>query len=251
MQQDWKLVALGGLGGAAIAVVIVVAMAWMGALPESRERSDARIHEYLMRNPGVIVDMTNKLQADQQASEDAARQAATDKLGMNAFFDPRVAFITGPEKAKTTVVEFFDYNCPYCRASLPAVKHFYATHKKDARFAFIDFPIKGPNSVLAARAAIASRKQPDKYIALHFMLMNEEDLVTPDIIFADAKRAGLDVDRLKKDMMDKSVDAAIAASRGLAAAAKVDGTPAFIINGRMREGAINDTILGHLVKQHI
>ena len=251
MQQDWKLAALGGLGGAAIAVVIVVAMAWTGALPQSQEESDARIHEYLMRNPGVIVDMSNKLQADQQASEDAARQTATDKLGLKAFFDPKVAFITGPANAKTTIVEFFDYNCPYCRASLPAVKHFYATHKKDTRFAFIDFPIKGPNSVLAARAAIASRKQPDKYIALHFMLMNEEDMVTPDIIFADAKRAGLNVDQLKKDMMDTSVDADIAASRNLASAAKIDGTPAFIINGRMREGAINDTLLSQLAKQHI
>ena len=98
--------------------------------------------------------------------------------------------------------------------------------------------------------AIAARKQPDKYLAFYFALMDEQDLATPDLAFSVARKAGLDVEKLKQDMMDKSVDASIKAAHDLAMAAKIDGTPAFIINGRMREGAINDTILSKLAEQH-
>jgi protein-disulfide isomerase len=250
MFENWKLAALGGLGGAAIAVVIVLILAATGTLPVSHAASDARIHDYLLRNPGILVDMSNRLQADQAAQEDARRQRAVDKIGLKAFFDPKLAFVTGPTDAKITVVEFFDYNCPYCRASLPAMKKFYSAHKKDARFAFIEFPIKGENSIIAAHAAIAARKQPDKYLAFYFALMDEQDLATPDLVFSVARKAGLNVEKLKQDMMDKSVDASIKAAHDLAMAAKIDGTPAFIINGRMREGAINDTILSKLAGEH-
>jgi protein-disulfide isomerase len=250
MAENWKLAALGALGGAAIAVIIVLIMASTGTLPVSQEASDARIHEYLMRNPTVLVDMSNKMQADQTVQEDSQRQKAVDKIGLKAFFDPKLAFVTGPADAKSSVVEFFDYNCPYCRASLPAMKKFYAAHKKDTRFSFIEFPIKGQNSIIAARAAIAARKQHDKYLAFYFALMDEQELATPDLIFAVARKAGLDVEKLKQDMMDKSIDASIKAAHDLAVAAKIDGTPAFIINGRMREGAINDTILSKLAGEH-
>jgi len=115
--------------------------------------------------------------------------------------------------------------------------------------AFIDFPIKGPNSVIAASAAVAARKQPAKYVLFHFLLMEEDGLVTADTVFQDARKAGLNVDKLRADMMDKSVDADIAAAKRLADAAKVDGTPAFIVNGTMREGALNDDVLSGLLKK--
>jgi protein-disulfide isomerase len=249
MTGNWKLAALGGLGGAAAAVIVVIVMAWTGALPVSRTASDARIHDYLMRNPSILVDMTNRMQADQDAADEAARQLAVNKIGLKRFFDPKVAFVTGPADAKKTVVEFFDYNCPYCRASLPAVKKFYDAHKRDTRFAFIEFPIKGENSTIAAHVAIAARRQPDKYLKFYFDLMGQNDLATPDLVFEVARKAGLDVAQLKQDMMDKSVDQAIQAAHDLASAAKIDGTPAFIVNGKIREGAINDTILDELAKR--
>ncbi|HEY5338977.1 MAG TPA: thioredoxin domain-containing protein, partial [Rhizomicrobium sp.] len=243
------IAALGAFGGAALALIVVFGVAALGMMPNPNR--DEAIHAYLVSHPAVLVDMSNAMQAQQEASDDAKRQNAADKLGTKAFFDPRVAFVTGPADAKITMVEFFDYNCPYCRASVPAVRKFYAAHKNDARFAFIEFPIKGANSTIAARAAIAARNQPDKYLKFHFLLMNEEDVVTPDIIIADAKKAGLNVDKLKQDMTDKSVAAAIAASRNLATAAKVDGTPAFIVNGHMREGAVDDAALNQLAQQHV
>jgi protein-disulfide isomerase len=237
--------AAGAIGGATIAIAVIFAAAALGMFPPG---SETRIHDYLVNHPQVLVEAGNKLQAQQDASEDHARQTAVRKLGTKAFFNPRLAFITGSPSAPITFVEFFDYNCPYCRASLPTVKKFMAAHKNDARFAFIEFPIKGPQSTIASRAAIAARNQPDKYLAFHLLLMGEKQLVTEEVVYADAQRAGLNLDKLKVDMQQRSVDGALAGAHSLAAAANVDGTPAFIINGHMHEGAIDDAALREMLK---
>jgi protein-disulfide isomerase len=235
----------GALGGALLALGIVFGAVATGALPTA---TDARLRNYLLSHPRVLVEISNKLQEQQDATDDEGRQKAFEKLGLKPFFNPRLAFVTGPASARTTLVEFFDYNCPYCRASVPTVKHFLDEHKTDARVAFIEFPIKGPQSTVASRAAIAARQQPDKYLAFHFLLMGETELVTEEVVFADAQKAGLDVNKLRADMQDRSVDMAIAAAHNLAAAVKVDGTPAFIVNGRVHEGALDDSTLQRLLK---
>lgn len=244
--MDFKTAALGGIFGAVLGVAAVYGLSSRGMLPA--RTSDSAIHAYLMKHPQVLVDMTNELQAQQQQADDATRQSAVSKLGTKAFFDPRVAFVTGPADAKTTFVEFFDYNCPFCRASNGAVRKFYEAHKNDARFAFIEFPIKGPNSIAASRFSLAARNQPGKYLAFHFALMDEPGEVTAETVMAAAKKAGLDLTKLHSDEEDNSVSAEIAAAHTLANASDIDGTPAFIINGKVREGAINDQVLKEMVK---
>jgi protein-disulfide isomerase len=244
MNAGWKYAAAGGFGGALLALVLVFGAARTGLLPAN---GDA-IHDYLMAHPDVLVDMTNKLQLDQEIEASDERQAAVDKLGPKPFFNPKLAFITGPANAKTTVVEFFDYNCPYCRASIPAVKKFYDTHKNDTRFAFIEYPIDGPDSTLAARAALAARKQPDKYVAFHFLMMSSKYVMNDASLDVMAKQAGLDPARLKADMADPAIDLALASSRTLGAAAKLSGTPAFVIDGKIREGTIDDKTLKRMTQ---
>jgi protein-disulfide isomerase len=244
MAQSFKAATAAGLLGAVIALTGAYGAVRLGWIPLA---NGPAIHDYLVAHPEVLVEATNKLQAQQDANEDSSRQTALDKLGTKVLFDPRLAFITGPAKAKTTVVEFFDYNCPYCRNSVPAVKKFYESHK-NARFAFIEFPIKGSQSTFAARAAMAARKQPDKYLAFHFALMNEAAIVDENLVYADAQKAGLDVAKLKFDMRSPDVDSALAASHKLAEAIGIDGTPAFVINGKVREGGIDDETLSQMTK---
>jgi protein-disulfide isomerase len=246
MKSQFPVAVVGAVGGAILAVAIIFGAAALGVFPSS---SDTHIHDYLMAHPQILVDMSNKLQNDQQTSEDGSRQTAVQKIGMKAFFNPRLAFVMGPANAKTTFVEFFDYNCPYCRASIPTVKKFIAAHRNDTRFAFVEFPIKGPESTIASRAAIAARKQSDKYLDFHFRLMARKELVTEDVIYEDAAKAGIDVPKLKADMQDHSIDLAIAAAHHLAEAANIDGTPAFIVNGNIREGAIDDHVLKQMLKK--
>ena len=247
--RGWMNIAAGALGGALLAVVIVFAAAHQGWLPVAANSGGAaNIHGYLLSHPELLAEMTERLQAQQDAADKVKAASAMKKIGMAAFFDPRIAFIAGPADAKKTVVEFYDYNCPYCRLSLPAMEKFYQQHKNDTRFSFIEFPIKGPDSIVAARVALAARLQPDKYMALHFALMSETDLVNEAMIYADAQKAGLNMAKLKVDMQSPEIDAAIAASKALATRAGIDGTPTFIINGVVHPGAVDDETLADGMK---
>jgi protein-disulfide isomerase len=243
MTTSWKVPALSALAGAAIAIAIIYTAALTGSFPQD----DSRIRAYLMAHPDIIAAASAKYDTEQDDADGRARQQAIDRLGAKRFFDPRLAFVTGPKSARTTFVEFFDYNCPHCRASVAAVQRFYNAHKNNARFAFIEFPIQGPQSIVAARAAIAARRQePDKYVAYHFAMMNEDGPVDEQIVFADAKRVGLDVDRLKTDMNDPGIVNEIAETMTLAHTAHIDGTPEFIVDGKSREGEVDDGLLKHM-----
>ena len=244
MNPQTKLAALSGLCGAVAAIVVVYAAAAFGLLPAN----GPAIHDYLMAHPDLVIAMSNKLQQEQDDAENLASQHAVDKLGVKAFFNPKIAYITGPANAKTTVVELFDYNCPYCRQSFPYIKKFYAQHKNDTRFAFIEFPIKGPDSTFAARVALAARNQGDKYLALHFALMGETDHVDANTILADAQKVGIDMNKLQADMKSPEVNVGINESLGLAEAAKVSGTPFFVINGKIRPGALDGDVLNEMAK---
>ena len=236
------------VGGAAIALALVLAIAALGWLPHSATRDGQAMRAYLLSHPELIIDMQMALQEREAEATQREQQAALRKIGMKPFFDPRIAFLTGPPLAKTTFVEFFDYNCPYCRASLPAVQKYFEAHKNDTRFSFIEFPIKGPNSIVAARASLAARKQPDRYIAFHFALMNEDAIVDEDTVFVDAAKAGLDVAKLKADMTDPEIDKAIDIAHKLALRAKIDGTPTFLLNGRLHPGVVSEDELKDMMK---
>jgi len=213
--------------------------------------NDAQMRSYLLQHADILPAMLNRAQAMEDEKQKTAQNAAMKKVGQAAFFDPAIAFVTGPADAKSSLVEFYDYDCPYCRASLPAVRKFYEAHKKDTRFSFIEFPIKqlhGESAILAAKASLAARRQPDHYIDFHFALLAQEDSVTEDEIFAQAARAGMDVNKLKADMKDPAIDKTLKSSIELAHKVGVDGTPTFILNGKFRPGALDEETLASEMK---
>lgn len=244
MKEQWKTAAVGGLIGAALALVVVFTAGGLGFLPGT---SDARIHAYLVAHPDLLVEMTDKLQQQEEAKDQVRRQTAVDKIGLSKFFSPAVAYVTGPKNAKKTLVEFFDYDCPYCRASLPAVEKYYNAHKNNVRFAFVEFPIKGQLSTMAAHVAVAARMQPDKYVAFHFALMGSKEF-DEQAIYAAAKTAGLDIPKLMADMKDPSVDKQVAASLRLGQEAGIDGTPTFIIDGKVHPGMVDEKSLKQMIR---
>ena len=252
MIAQWRIAALGALGGAVLAVLVVFGSAALGLFPHGSTAIDGpKLRAWLLAHPGVVADMMSKLQDQQADDADRAQQAALRAVGLKTYFDPAVAFVTGPANARASLVEFYDYDCPYCRASLPAMMKYYAAHKDDTRFSFIELPIPsqhGPSAVLAARASLAARQQPDKFVAFHFALMGEEGSITQAMIDADAAKCGLDVAKLNADMADPAIDAAVDAAQALARRTKIDGTPTFIANGRLRAGAVDDAALRDLMR---
>lgn len=237
----------GALGGAAIAIAVIMVMAQNGLMPIN----DRQMQTYLMMHPELAPAMMGRAQQLDDQKQAAQQAVAMRKVGQAAFFDPAVAFVTGPANAKTSLVEFYDYDCPFCRASLPAVKKFYDAHKNDTRFSFIEFPIAdlhGPSALLAARASLAARRQPAHYIDFHFTLLGEEGQVTEQMIFADAAKAGMDVNKLKADMADPSIEKTLQSSIALAHKVGVDGTPTFVLNGKFHPGAVDDETLASEMK---
>jgi len=235
------------IGGAMLAVAAILVMAQAGLMPIN----DRQMQTYLMTHPDLVPAMMARAQLLDDQKQAAAQAAAMKKVGQAAFFDPAVAFVTGPANAKTSLVEFYDYDCPFCRASLPAVKKFYDAHKSDTRFSFIEFPIAdlhGQSALLAARASLAARRQPEHYMDFHFTLLGEEGQVTEEMIYADAAKTGMDVNKLKTDMTDPAVQKTLTSSIALAHKVGVDGTPTFVLNGKFHPGALDDETLASEMK---
>jgi protein-disulfide isomerase len=237
----------GAIGGAVLAVAVVFTLAANGKLPIN----DRQMQTYLMEHPDLAPAMMGQAQILNDKKQQAVQDAALRKIGHAAFFDPAIAFVTGPADAKATLVEFYDYDCPYCRASLPAVKKFYEAHKNDTRFSFIEFPIKqlhGESAILAARASLAARRQPDHYMDFHFALLAQEDSITEPMIYAEATKAGMDLNKLKADMADPSIEKSLQSSIALAHKVGVDGTPTFVLNGKFHPGALDEETLANEMK---
>lgn len=235
MTATLKAALLGGLVGALGAVSLVFGAARLGYFPPP---SDSQFHAYLMAHPLVIFEMQAKAIAMDSERADRKVQDAIDKLGLETFFDSRIAYVTGPQDAKRTVVEFFDYNCGHCRNTFPVVRKFYETHRGDTRFAFIELPIFGEASENAARSAIAARRQPGKYVPFHFAMMSAKGAIGPSETVDAARVAGLDLDKLMADLKDPEIQKQMTAAHALAERIHTDGTPFFIINGKAHSGEV-------------
>ena len=217
----------------ALALVAVSGCAQAESKGRDMKRADVEsiIKEYLMENPEILREALIELD---KKEDRAALAAVSDAL----FKDPRDVSI-GPKDAKVTVVEFFDYNCGFCKQSSDWLKGVMEKHPNDVRIVFKELPIldgRTKTSRNAAKAALAAGRQ-GKYSTMHFSLMNERSL-KEDRIFALAEKAGLDMDKLKKDMEDKELDRQL--EDGLLLANRIPsltGTPFFVINDDFIAGA--------------
>lgn len=189
------------------------------------------IQDYLMANPEILREALVELE---KKEDRAALASVSDAL----FKDPRDVSI-GPKDAKVTVVEFFDYNCGFCKTSSDWLKGVMEKHPKDVRIVFKELPIldgRTKTSRNAAKAALAAARQ-GKYTTIHFSLMAERSL-TEDRVFQIAEKAGLDIEKLKKDMKDPELDRQL--QDGLLLANRIPsltGTPFFVINDDFIAGA--------------
>ena len=252
--MDWKSTLKLAAGGIALFALgaFTTAIA-IGRLPVSvgvwanRAQIEQVVQEYLLRNPDIIVQMSNRLEVNQAAAEQKARDDALFDVGSAALVDPNVAYVVGPANAKVTVAEFFDYRCPHCKASLAAVKSLLDSGM-NVRVAFIERPILTPDSQLAARAAVAARRQEGKYVPFHLALMATDGAFTKERILDIAKTVGLDTARLERDMEDPAVADSIAQSTALANRLHLNGTPSFVINDRIIVGALQAEELQSMVR---
>jgi protein-disulfide isomerase len=188
------------------------------------------------KEPDLVFKAATELRHRQDEEAAAKRQAAVtaehDKL-----FGDSTSPIAGNPNGDVTVVEFFDYQCGFCKTSQDAVSKLLSADR-NVKFIYKEHPILGSGSVRGSMAVLASSRQ-GKYREFHDALMATKGHLSDDIIFGTAKDIGLDVEKLKADMADESLKKTIDANIALAGNIGARGTPTFLVGEQVFGGAMN------------
>lgn len=216
----------------------------IGAASAADDPTDERIRQFILNNPEVLIEALEKYQLkeqDRQRRESAAAITTYREQILNHPMTP----VSGNENGDVTIVEFFDYQCGFCKRTLPTMLEILEQDKK-LRVVWKELPILGPVSQVAARAAMAAQNQ-GKYVPFHVAVMGARGQLTTNKIFRLAKKVGLDVDRLKKDMKDPAIDSYLRETIRLARSIGINGTPGFIIGDKLVPGAIEKDRMMELI----
>lgn len=212
--------------------------------PADKEAFGQAVRQYLLDNPEVLLEAMEGLKAKQQQAEAEAFKSAFAARRKQIFDDPATP-VGGNPKGDVTLVEFFDYRCGVCKSVHPVVAELVKTDS-GIRRVYKEWPILGPESIFAARAALAAHRQ-GRYLAFHDALMAARGALDPAAVFSIAGKAGIDVARLKKDMDAPEIEAAIRKNYELARALNLNGTPSFLIGETVLRGARDLDTLRELV----
>jgi protein-disulfide isomerase len=211
-----------------------------------REAIEGIIHDYLLKNPDVLIEALRSAEDKLNHEADAKAEKVLSDRRSEIFDDPATP-VGGNPQGDVTIVEFFDYRCPYCKQVLPSLQ---ALLKEDSklRFVYKEFPVLGPASVVAARAALAAQRQ-GKYEAFHTVMMATKGQITEDTVYKVAVSVGLDVDRLKQDMASPDIAQELKANLALAEALNIRGTPGFIIGDKIVPGALDLDAMKNMIAE--
>ena len=227
------------------AAVVLTAFPFGAAADDLDEaRVKALVLEAIREKPEIVmeaVEILRKREAEAQAvAQTEVLTSQRDMLERDSN-----APVLGNPNGDVTIVEFFDYNCPYCRRVKPESQ---ALLKEDAniRLVYREWPILGEGSVFAARAALAAREQ-GKYAEFHWALMALQERAEEASVLRVAKQVGLDLEQLSNDMNDPSIEQHISTSMRLTQQLGFNGTPSFVIGDELVAGFVEKEKLAGLV----
>lgn len=229
---------------------LALALAAAPLAATAQELDEARIRELVLEtireNPEIVLEAVSILE-QRQAEAQALAQA--EVLGSQRDLlenDPNAPVLGNPD-GDVTVVEFFDYNCPYCKRAMPEVQALLAADP-NIRLVYREWPILGEGSVFAARAALAARKQ-GKYEEFHWAMMGLKGRAEEASVMRVAGEVGLDVERLRADMQGPEIEEHISTSVRLTQALGFNGTPSFVIGDALVPGFVEQARLAELVAE--
>lgn len=195
--------------------------------PQQRTQVEKIVRDYLLNNPQIILEAATKLQQQQESqSEQKARQAII--AHSDVLFNSSTTPVIGNPKGKVTLVEFFDYQCPYCKRAESILMDLIS---KNPNLCVVlkEWPLFGETSDFTARAALASLQQ-NKYLPFHTALMQAKGhFENSEQVLTIAKATGLDITKLQNDMNSKTIVSELKTNLMLATNLGINGTPAFII----------------------
>jgi protein-disulfide isomerase len=216
----------------------------------AEELSEARVKELVLEaireNPGIVFEAAQLIEEQQKASQAqvAEQVLANERDALER--DPNAPVLGNPD-GDVTIVEFFDYNCPYCRRVKPHMEALLAADP-NVRVVYREWPILGEGSVFAARAALASRNQ-GKYDEFHWAMMGLNGRAEEASVIRAAEQIGINIAQLRRDMNAPEIDEHIQTSMRLSRAIGFSGTPSFVIGDSLAPGLIDAEQMIALVNQ--
>ena len=197
------------------------------------------IREYLLANPEVLEEVTAELSKRQAIAEAAKQASAVKKHSELLFNSPRGVFL-GDRQGDVNFVEFFDYNCGFCKRAMLDMLELMKEDPK-LRVVLKEFPVLGQSSIEAAQVAVAVRMQDPtgkKYLDFHQKLLNSRGQIDKAKAISAAKEAGLDMARLEKDIASPEVKATLEENFKMAEDIGLNGTPSYVIGKQIVIGAV-------------
>jgi protein-disulfide isomerase len=236
--------ALSALAAALIAAAPAVADEFTG---EEKAAIDRQIRAYILEHPEIIVEAMDVLESRQKQAREAADRHLVAQLREDLVNDG-FSFAAGNPEGDVTVIEFADYRCGYCKQAHDGVRALLDADP-NVRLVIKEFPILGPDSTLAARAAMAAIAQGgERYMKFNDLMMRHRGELKRDEIIRLARKAGLDSDKIEADMENPAIAKNIQKTYGLARRLDIQGTPAFIVGDRIVRGFLPYDGLRELVE---
>ena len=195
------------------------------------------VKDYLLENPEIIIEALSVLDERMEAEAAAAAKLALSENKDELYNNPN-DYSIGPDDAEVTIVEFFDYKCPPCKASAKWVNAAPANYDGKVRVVFKEFPILSAESIQASYAALAAGKQ-GKYVEMHRALMSDRSKLADADIDRIAESVGVDVKKMREDMKSEAIKQAIEDNRSLAKKIQAGSTPTFIVNDTLHIGGVS------------
>ncbi len=219
-----------------------------GLTDQQKSQIEALVRNYIANNPEMIVDAVRSYQAQQRVAEEAARAKQLVEM-QQQLENSATSPVGGNPDGDVTLVEFFDYRCGYCKRVHDTVVE---TVKADGnvKLVYKEFPILGPESVAAARAALAIHFAiPEKYKTFNDALMRARGALTEDRVVQIAESLNISADALSAALDNPKVDQEIGHNMALARALDINGTPAFVIRNKIVPGAVDAETLKKLIAE--
>jgi len=224
---------------AALALAVCFAVPAKAQLVMSPADVERIVREYLLKNPEVLEEAMKELEKRNAVAEQEKHRAAVKDNSETIFNSPR-QIVLGNPKGDVTMVEFFDYNCGYCKRAMTDMMDLLKNDSK-LRVVLKEFPVLGPGSVEAAQVATAARlqdKSSKKYLDFHQKLLGGRGQVDKARALAAAREAGYDTARIEKDLDSAEVKASLNESFKLAEALGLNGTPSYVVGSDVVIGAV-------------
>ncbi|MHB2265504.1 DsbA family protein [Aliihoeflea sp. PC F10.4] len=218
------------------------------AAAPDRTAVEAIVRDYLVTNPEIMIEVQQALETRQMESQ---RLVQTEIIRESAdrIFNAQHDGIIGNPEGSVTIVEFFDYNCGYCKRALPDMEALVA-EDSDLRFVLKEFPILGPDSQRAHVVSVAFHNlYPENYDAFHRDLLASEARVTEDEAVLVAIRHGAEEEALRQEMQNPEIIAAFQETYELADQLSITGTPSYVIGNEVVFGAMGRDVLAEKIAQ--